>query len=646
VVSESEPLTPLHHEPSSTSILLAQPGVLVVKRHHVLVRWSHWLNVPLLLGLVVSGVSIYWASPIYQHKPDPVTGNVDVAADIGIWICAHVPGQHRYISPPDWIYDHMSLGPGMLAAALQLHWLCAYLYMLNSMVYVAGLVMGGGWRSLLPRLTDLVDALRTFRYYLGVPFAKLTHREWLHPRFNTKYNALQRAAYFSIPVAGLLSVATGWAIHRPMQLHWLAALFGGFDAARVWHFWLMWLFMLFVVPHVVLVLADGWETLRSMIVGWSTKVETSEVIPMKNKENGDESLRGKDRPSTTTGPKQELGELPEASPEDDSKPTIPVATDTCDAAVAIEQPANTEMSPSSSAGHEPRTDQAASSVPVKSVSVKNQQSLLGEHPLPIIEMTPRVLRYRTRRDVLLFGTAAVAALVSAGVLLPQTTLSRMGVRRDVNSRGREWLLIKALRIDDDVAEALYTGNRMVPTYAKSQITPIKNNYNGATPDPSYISGWNLTLEGLASGLSISLNVRNLTNRFSVHEQITRLVCVEGWSAIAWWAGLKFDDLFRAYPPMSHAKWARVESSVNLDGSGNPDPYFVSIDLATARHPQTLLATHFNGQPLTVEHGAPVRLLVPMKLGLKNVKAITKITYTATEPEDYWAQRGYSRYDGI
>jgi DMSO/TMAO reductase YedYZ molybdopterin-dependent catalytic subunit len=187
---------------------------------------------------------------------------------------------------------------------------------------------------------------------------------------------------------------------------------------------------------------------------------------------------------------------------------------------------------------------------------------------------------------------------------------------------------------------------MVPTYTKSQITPIKNNYNGATPEPGYISGWKLTLDGLASGLSVSLDIRMLTSRFLVHEQITRLVCVEGWSAIAWWAGLRFDDLLRAYPPKSQAKWARVESSVNLDNSGNPDPYFVSVDLATARHPQTLLATHHNGQPLTVEHGAPLRLLVPVKLGLKNVKAITRITYSAEEPRDYWAPQGYSSYDGI
>jgi len=201
-------------------------------------------------------------------------------------------------------------------------------------------------------------------------------------------------------------------------------------------------------------------------------------------------------------------------------------------------------------------------------------------------------------------------------------------------------------IDDDVAEALYSRNRLVPTYTKSQITPLRNNYNGATPDPSYIPEWRLTLDGLASGLSVSLDIRNLLASFQVHEQITRLVCVEGWSAIARWAGLRFDDLLRAYPPMSQAKWARIESSVNRGPWGNPDPYFVSLDLATARHPQTLLATHLNGKRLTVEHGAPLRLVVPVKLGLKNIKAITRITYTRDEPSDYWAKRGYSRYDGI
>ncbi len=272
------------------------------------------------------------------------------------------------------------------------------------------------------------------------------------------------------------------------------------------------------------------------------------------------------------------------------------------------------------------------------------QGFFGERPLPKCEVDPQGLRRRTRRDVLLFGAGAVAVLAGGGTLLPQDTLTRLGLRR--NSPGKEWLLNSALRIDDDVAETLYSPRRTVPTYTKSQITPLRNNYNGATPHPGYIPRWHLTLDGLASGVSVALDIRSLMTRFSIYEQITRLVCVEGWSAIAWWAGLRFDDLLRAYPPTSQAKWVRVESSVNLDASGNADPYYVSIDLATARHQQTLLATHFNGQSLNVEHGAPLRLLVPVKLGLKNVKAITKLTYVGEEPRDYWAERGYSHYDGI
>lgn len=264
----------------------------------------------------------------------------------------------------------------------------------------------------------------------------------------------------------------------------------------------------------------------------------------------------------------------------------------------------------------------------------------------IIKVAPRDLRSLTRRDLLLFGAGSLAALAGFGYLLPQDTLERLDVHANLDTPQKERFLNGALRFDDDVAEALYSPNRIVPTYSKSQITPLRNNYEGATPDPSYIPSWQLQLEGLASGLSLFLNLQTLLTRFRSHEQITRFVCVEGWSAIAWWSGLKFADLLGVYPPISRAKWARVDCSVNLDENGNPDPYYASLDLATARHPQTLLATHFNGQPLTVDHGAPLRLLVPVKLGLKNVKAVTKITYTADQPNDYWAERGYSHYDGI
>ena len=278
--------------------------------------------------------------------------------------------------------------------------------------------------------------------------------------------------------------------------------------------------------------------------------------------------------------------------------------------------------------------------------MKKFPGAFSEPPAERIEVEPSTLRRWTRRNLLIFGAGALATLAVGGSQLPREVLERLGLDPLKTGSDDKWLLNKALQLDDDVATALYSQDHLVPTYTKSQITPLKNNYNGATPDPAYIPEWRLTLDGLSSGLTVSLGIGMLLAHHQIHDQITRLVCVEGWSAIAWWSGLRFDDLLHAYPPVPQAKWAHIESSVNLDANGNPDPYFVSIDLLTAQHPQTLLATHLNGQPLTVEHGAPLRLLVPVKLGLKNIKAITRITYTKDEPLDYWAQRGYSRYDGI
>jgi DMSO/TMAO reductase YedYZ molybdopterin-dependent catalytic subunit len=332
---------------------------------------------------------------------------------------------------------------------------------------------------------------------------------------------------------------------------------------------------------------------------------------------------------------------------EEEKPVALPQVDDPETAEIEEQQTGLDEMPLSSVVRESESVGSTPSIAAKPAPAPKAKSLFREQPPQMIEVAPHVLRHWTRRDVLLLGAGAIATLAGGGSLLPQATLERLGIIHGNKTwPKKEWFLDRALRIDDDVAEALYSQNRLVPTYTKSQITPLKNNYNGATPDPGYIPEWHLTLDGLASGLSVSLNIRNLLTRFQVHEEITRLVCVEGWSAIAWWAGLRFDDLLHTYPPMSQAKWVRVESSVNLDPSGNPDPYFVSLDLPTARHPQTLLATHFNGQPLTVDHGAPLRLLVPIKLGLKNVKAITKLSFVAEEPRDYWAERGYSRYDGI
>ena len=99
----------------------------------------------------------------------------------------------------------------------------------------------------------------------------LLRRPWPHPPIRTKYNALQRAGYFAMPIFGTLVVLSGWAMHKPVQLGWLERLFVNYDGARIVHFTCMIVLGGFIVPHVILAIADGWDTLRAMVVGWSMR---------------------------------------------------------------------------------------------------------------------------------------------------------------------------------------------------------------------------------------------------------------------------------------------------------------------------------------------------------------------------------------
>ena len=274
-----------------------------------------------------------------------------------------------------------------------------------------------------------------------------------------------------------------------------------------------------------------------------------------------------------------------------------------------------------------------------------------------IEVPRAKLAAQSRRDFLLYTAGLLATATAGWWLLPPQTRSRilpqahaeldtLAARVGLSDRLRGNVLSQTLTFDDDVAEALYSKDRRVRTYDRSEASPLRNNYAGATPGPEYLPSWALRVSGLASSREESFRIEDLTRRFTVHGQVTRLVCVEGWSGVAWWGGIRFRDFLEAFPPEPGMRWAALRSAVNLDGAGRPNPYYVSIDLDTARHPQTLLATQHEGRPLTLAHGAPMRLLAPMKLGLKNIKAITDIAYTAAPPPDYWNERGYSKYDGL
>jgi len=335
------------------------------------------------------------------------------------------------------------------------------------------------------------------------------------------------------------------------------------------------------------------------------------------------------------------------------------------------EPTPTEPTPEAKEPAEPAPDEAAPALapdPIESVEPAQPEpppppkpkrpSFIAERPEATIEVPRHRLAAQSRRDFLLFGAGVVATATLTWWLLPDRTkahllgmsgrdrLDTLAARVGLTRMRREAQLNRVLTFDDDVAEALYSRDRLVRTYERPDARPLRNNYHGRTPGPDYLAGWRLTLSGLASGQVERLPIEALRSRFARREMNTRLVCVEGWSHVAAWGGFRFGELLDAYPPAPGARWAALRSMVSLDARGEPEPYYVSLDLETARHPQSLLATHHAGAPLTLAHGAPLRLVVPMKLGLKNIKAITDIAYTADEPADYWNERGYSRYDGI
>jgi hypothetical protein len=117
-------------------------------------------------------------------------------------------------------------------------------------------------------------------------------------------------------------------------------------------------------------------------------------------------------------------------------------------------------------------------------------------------------------------------------------------------------------------------------------------------------------------------------------------CVEGWDQISHWAGVKFSDFIKHYQLEPEAKSQYV-------GLETPDKkYYVGIDMPSAMHPQTLLAYQMNDVLLTGNHGQPLRLIIPLKYGIKNLKRIGYINFSNTRPHDYWAEQGYDYYSGL
>ena len=118
-------------------------------------------------------------------------------------------------------------------------------------------------------------------------------------------------------------------------------------------------------------------------------------------------------------------------------------------------------------------------------------------------------------------------------------------------------------------------------------------------------------------------------------------CVEGWSHVVTWGGVRFTDFLEAH----HAE--RLGSPPEFVSLETPDRgFYVGLEWAAMVHPQTLLAFELQGEPLDQEHGAPLRLVTPLKYGIKQLKRIGAIEFTDTQPADFWGERGYDWYAGL
>ena len=191
--------------------------------------------------------------------------------------------------------------------------------------------------------------------------------------------------------------------------------------------------------------------------------------------------------------------------------------------------------------------------------------------------------------------------------------------------------------NDRVQAALFDPTRLAPTYPASMITrPFPFNAYYGVDEVRHVdpSGFRLDVGGL---------VRDKTpwtldalRALPQTEQITRHICVEGWSAIGRWGGVTFSDFLDRIGADRTAKYVGFRCA---------DDYYTSIDMPTARHPQTQLTLDYDGRTLPAEYGFPMKLRMPTKLGYKNPKHVQALFVTNEYPGGYWEDQGYNWFGG-
>ncbi len=201
----------------------------------------------------------------------------------------------------------------------------------------------------------------------------------------------------------------------------------------------------------------------------------------------------------------------------------------------------------------------------------------------------------------------------------------------------ERALMKVSQFNDQVQAWLFDPKLMAPTYPESMMTrPFPFNAFYGMEEIPEVDGDDYRLE--ISGLVADKHAWTLAELYQLPQtsQVTRHICVEGWSAIGKWGGVTFSTFLKRIGADLSAKYVGFKCE---------DDYYTSIDMATALHAQTLLTFSYDGKTLPPEYGYPMKLRMPTKLGYKNPKHISAIFVSNSNPGGYWEDQGYNWFGG-
>jgi DMSO/TMAO reductase YedYZ molybdopterin-dependent catalytic subunit len=254
-----------------------------------------------------------------------------------------------------------------------------------------------------------------------------------------------------------------------------------------------------------------------------------------------------------------------------------------------------------------------------------RKSIVGVDKRLLVKDALRLLPQVSRRRFL-SGGASLGAL---------TLLTGCDV---ADSETAEKLLTHVSKFNDAVQAAIFNPNALAPTYPESAITrPFPFNAYYALADAPQIEAADWKLE--VAGLVENRKPWTLDELYKLPQetQITRHICVEGWSAIGSWTGVRLGDFLKRIGADTRAKYVWFRCA---------EGYTTSIDMQTALHPQTQMTFGFDGQTLPVAYGFPMKVRIPTRLGFKNPKYVVSLDVTNDYKGGYWEDQGYNDYSGL